>query len=153
MIELELVTPERLAFTEQADFVVLPGLEGEIGVLPGHAPLLTQLAAGELRIQRGDNTELFAVSGGFAEVLRDRVRVFAETAGGTTVAVLKKLVELGRIEKDETVVAYITGNGLKTQEAVADSVSKPHLIEAKIGEFRDLYDRLSQSKKLEPVSA
>ena len=80
MIELELVTPERLAFTEQADFVVLPGLEGEIGVLPGHAPLLTQLAAGELRIQRGDNTELFAVSGGFAEVLRDRVRVFAETA-------------------------------------------------------------------------
>ena len=79
--------------------------------------------------------------------------VFAETAGGTTVAVLKKLVELGRIEKDETVVAYITGNGLKTQEAVADSVSKPHLIEAKIGEFRDLYDRLSQSKKLEPVSA
>ena len=80
MIELELVTPERLAFTEQADFVVLPGLEGEIGVLPGHAPLLTQLAAGELRIKRGEDTALFAVSGGFAEVLRDRVRVFAETA-------------------------------------------------------------------------
>lgn len=80
MLELELVTPERLAFTEQADFVVLPGIDGEIGVLPGHAPLLTQLAAGELRIKRGENTELFAVSGGFAEVLRNRVRVFAETA-------------------------------------------------------------------------
>ena len=80
MIELEIITPERLVFTEQADFVVLPGLEGEIGVLPGHAPLLSQLTAGELRIKRGENTELFAVSGGFAEVLRNRVRVFAETA-------------------------------------------------------------------------
>lgn len=80
MLELELVTPERLVFTEQADFVVLPGLEGEIGVLPGHAPLLTQLTIGKLRIKRGENTELFAVSGGFAEVLRNRVRVFAETA-------------------------------------------------------------------------
>ncbi len=77
--------------------------------------------------------------------------VFAETAGGTTVAVLKKLVELGRIERDETVVAYITGNGLKTQEAVAEKVSKPHLIDAKIGQFRDLYDSLVKAKSLEPV--
>ncbi|OGR87642.1 MAG: threonine synthase [Elusimicrobia bacterium RIFCSPLOWO2_01_FULL_60_11] len=79
--------------------------------------------------------------------------VFAETAGGTTVAVLKKLVELGSIAKDETVVAYITGNGLKTQEAVADKVSKPHLIEAKIKDFRELYDRLSKEKSPEPVHA
>ena len=80
MLELEVVTPERLAFTEQADFIVLPGLEGEIGVLSGHAPFLTQLTAGELRVKRGANTELFAISGGFAEVLRNRVCVFAETA-------------------------------------------------------------------------
>ena len=79
--------------------------------------------------------------------------VFAETAGGTTVAVLKKLVELGSIAKDETVVAYITGNGLKTQEAVADKVSKPHVIDAKIKDFRELYDRLSKSKSPEPVHA
>ncbi len=79
--------------------------------------------------------------------------VFAETAGGTTVAVLKKLVELGRIERDETVVAYITGNGLKTQEAVAEKVSKPHLIDAQINQFRDLYDSIVKSKRPEPVGA
>ena len=80
MLDLEVVTPERLAFSEQADFVALPGAEGEIGVLPGHAPLLTQLAAGELRIVRAEGTEVLAISGGFGEVLRNRVRVFAETA-------------------------------------------------------------------------
>lgn len=80
MLELEVVTPERLAYSNQADFVVLPAAEGEIGILSGHAPLLAQLGTGELRIKRGDAIEFFAVSGGFAEVLDNRVRVFAETA-------------------------------------------------------------------------
>jgi threonine synthase len=80
------------------------------------------------------------------KLLAQHEGVFAETAGGTTVAVLKKLVELGSIAKDEIVVAYITGNGLKTQEAVADKVSRPHVIEAKINDFRELYKRLSNSK-------
>lgn len=78
--------------------------------------------------------------------------VFTETAGGTTVAVLKKLVESSRIEKDETVVVYITGNGLKTQESVQDKVSKPHLIQAKLKDFRELYDGLMKKKKLQAVS-
>ncbi|OGR84925.1 MAG: ATP synthase F1 subunit epsilon [Elusimicrobia bacterium RIFCSPLOWO2_01_FULL_54_10] len=80
MLDLEVITPERLAFSEQADSITIPALEGEIGILPGHAPLLVQLATGELRIQSGDRTEFFAVSGGFVEVLRNRVHVFAETA-------------------------------------------------------------------------
>ncbi len=80
MIELEVITPERLAFAELADFVSLPAIDGEVGILPGHAPLLVQLATGELRIRCGERTEHFAVSGGFAEVLKNRVHVFAETA-------------------------------------------------------------------------
>jgi len=77
--------------------------------------------------------------------------VFTETAGGTTVAVLKKLVESGRIEKDEVVVAYITGNGLKTQESVQNHISKPHVIQAKLSDFRELYDDLVQHKKAEAI--
>ncbi len=80
MLELEVVTPEKLAFSEQADSVVLPAVEGEIGILPGHAPLLAQLTVGELRVQRGGTSERFAVSGGFVEVLENKVKVFAETA-------------------------------------------------------------------------
>ena len=79
-LELEVVTPERLAFKDQVDFVVLPAEGGETGILPNHAPLLAQLAVGELRIHKGPDTQLFAVSGGFAQVQDNQVKVFAETA-------------------------------------------------------------------------
>lgn len=69
--------------------------------------------------------------------------VFTETAGGTTIAVLKKLVESGKIRSDELVVAYITGNGFKTQESVQNHVSKPQIIRANLNEFRKLYDTLT----------
>ena len=79
-LTLELVTPERPAFSGEGDFVVLPAWEGEMGVLPGHAPFLVQLKPGEVRFRAGAETKLFAVSGGFAEVRGDKVSLFAETA-------------------------------------------------------------------------
>ncbi|MBI2118539.1 MAG: threonine synthase [Elusimicrobia bacterium] len=75
--------------------------------------------------------------------------VFTETAGGTTIAVLKKLKESGKIASDETVVAFITGNGFKTQESVQEHISKPYLIEPRLNEFRELYESLVKSKQVE----
>jgi threonine synthase len=72
------------------------------------------------------------------KLLAETEGIFAETAGGVTIGVLKKLAESGRIGKDETVVAYITGGGLKTQEAIADSVGKPHLIEPNLKSFEEI---------------
>jgi threonine synthase len=69
--------------------------------------------------------------------------LFTETAGGVTVGVLKKLVSGGKIKKNEVVVAYITGNGYKTLEAVSGKTSPVHVIAPRIDEFRALYDRLS----------
>ncbi len=77
---LEIVTPERQVFSEQVDSVVCPGIEGELGVLPHHAPLLTTLGIGELRIRRGAEEEFFAIAGGFLQVRPDKVVVMAETA-------------------------------------------------------------------------
>jgi F-type H+-transporting ATPase subunit epsilon len=77
---LEIVTPERLAYSEEVDSVVCPGVEGELGVLPHHAPLLTTLGLGELRIRRGGEEEFFAIAGGFLQVRPDKVVVMAETA-------------------------------------------------------------------------
>jgi threonine synthase len=68
--------------------------------------------------------------------------IFTEPAGGTTVAVTKKLIEKGRIPRDESIVISVTGNGYKTLEAVADSVERPHVIGARLGEFDDLYTGL-----------
>lgn len=76
-IDLEIVTPERLVVSETVDEVVLPGSDGSLGVLPGHAPLLTGLAAGELWYRAGGRTRYLVVSGGFAEVLAHRVSVLA----------------------------------------------------------------------------
>ncbi|MCX5797224.1 MAG: F0F1 ATP synthase subunit epsilon [Elusimicrobia bacterium] len=79
-LTLELITPERPAFSGEGDFVVLPAWEGEMGVLPGHAPFLVQLKPGEVRFKAGGETKIFAVSGGFAEIRGDKVSLFAETA-------------------------------------------------------------------------
>lgn len=79
-LTFEMTTPERPVLSRPADFVVLPAVDGEFGVLPGHSPFVVQLRAGELRVRAGGETLRYAVSGGFAEVLDDRVAVFAETA-------------------------------------------------------------------------
>lgn len=79
-LTVELVTPEKVALTQSADFVALPAFEGEMGILPGHGAFLVQLTAGEVRVRRGTETSSFAVSGGFAEILKNKVSVFAETA-------------------------------------------------------------------------
>ncbi len=79
-ILLEIVTPERQVFSAEVDSVVCPGIEGELGVLPHHAPLLTTLGVGELRIMRAGQEEFFAIAGGFLQVRPDKVVVMAETA-------------------------------------------------------------------------
>ena len=81
-IQLVIVTPERHLLSFSVSEVTLPGAEGELGVLPGHAPLITELGIGELRYQvaGGATSEPIAVIRGFAEVLADRVTVLAETA-------------------------------------------------------------------------
>ena len=79
-LTLELVTPEKVAMQGQADFVVLPAFEGEMGVLPNHEPFLVQLTAGEVRVTENGQVRRFAVSGGFAEIKDNRVSLFAETA-------------------------------------------------------------------------
>ena len=77
---LEIVTPERQAYSEEVDAVFCPGTEGEFGVLPHHAPLLSMLGVGELRIRKGADEEFFAIAGGFVQVRPDKVVVMAELA-------------------------------------------------------------------------
>ncbi len=79
-LHLEIVTPERLAYSDDVDMVMVPGVEGELGILPHHAPLITTLGLGELRIKKGGAEESFAIVGGFLQVRPDKVVVMAETA-------------------------------------------------------------------------
>ena len=79
-LTLEIVTPEAKVYSDTIDSVVIPTVEGEIGVLPGHIPLLTQVADGELRVSKGSETLYLAVSGGFAQIDGETIRVLAEHA-------------------------------------------------------------------------
>jgi F-type H+-transporting ATPase subunit epsilon len=79
-LQLEIVTPERLAYADEVDAVVVPGVEGELGILPHHAPLVSMLGVGELRIRKAGVEESFAIVGGFVQVRPDKVVVMAETA-------------------------------------------------------------------------
>jgi F-type H+-transporting ATPase subunit epsilon len=79
-LTLEIVTPEARVYSDTIDTVVIPTVDGEVGILPGHIALLTQIAQGELRVTKNGVTQWLAVSGGFAEVEGDRVHVLAEHA-------------------------------------------------------------------------
>jgi F-type H+-transporting ATPase subunit epsilon len=78
---LEVVTAERLVLEESGiDVVIAPGAAGELAILPEHAPLITPLVAGELRVRRGTDENAYFVAGGFLEVLNDKVTILADAA-------------------------------------------------------------------------
>ncbi len=79
-LTLEIVTPEARVYSDTIDSVVIPTVEGEIGVLAGHIPLLTQVTDGELRVTKGTTTTYLVIGGGFAEIDGDKVSVLAERA-------------------------------------------------------------------------
>jgi len=79
-IALEVVTPDRLVVREKVDSVTIPGKNGYLGILPGHAPLLSELEVGELTYVQDGKVHFLAVCWGFAEVLPERVTILAQTA-------------------------------------------------------------------------
>jgi F-type H+-transporting ATPase subunit epsilon len=79
-LQLDVITPERRLLSEQADAVTVPGLGGELGILPGHTPLISALQTGVLSYTQGATTRRLLVSGGFVEVNNDRVSVLADLA-------------------------------------------------------------------------
>jgi F-type H+-transporting ATPase subunit epsilon len=79
-IKLDIVTAERLVYSDQVDEVIAPGIAGELGILPHHAPLMTMLKPGELRLKKGSEEISLAVAGGFLEIRPDRIIVLADAA-------------------------------------------------------------------------
>jgi F-type H+-transporting ATPase subunit epsilon len=79
-LQFEIVTPDRLVLKEEVDELQVPGKNGYLGILPGHAPLITELMTGELSYRKDKTTRYLSVSGGYCEVLPDQVTVLAERA-------------------------------------------------------------------------
>jgi F-type H+-transporting ATPase subunit epsilon len=79
-MHVTVISPERAVFDGEADAVVAPAFDGLVGILPRHAPFLTLLGAGVLRVRHGGATDVFRVTGGFLQVVANRVRVVADRA-------------------------------------------------------------------------
>lgn len=107
-ITLTVVTRERKIIDVEADEVILPASDGEIGVLPGHTPLLTTLRIGPLRYRSGNVVESFVISWGFAEVLPDRVIVLAER--GVLVSEIDPVAAEAERAEAEKELAYLSSH-------------------------------------------
>ena len=131
-LHLEIVTPERLAYSDDVDGVQLPGSEGELGVLPHHAPLVSTLGFGELRIRKGGAEESFAIAGGFLQVLPTKVVVLAETADMASEIDLEKAQEARRQAEAALESGYHEGADLATARAALQQA----LIRIRVAERR-----------------
>src|ERR1700758_1891571 len=78
--QLEIVTPDKMVVKDSAEEMQIPGKNGYLGILPGHAPLISELAVGQISYRNGSETHCLCVAWGFAEVLPDKVTILAETA-------------------------------------------------------------------------
>ena len=112
--QLELVSPEKLLLSRAVEMVVIPAAEGEMGVLPGHAPMIVTLRGGTIRVtDGGKETDRLFVAGGFAEVTPERVTILADEA--------IPVVELSKAEAERRV---IEAEAAYNQAAAGDSVEK-----------------------------
>ena len=131
-LQLEIVTPERLAYSDTVDSVQLPGSEGELGVLPHHAPLISTLGVGELRIRKGGQEESFAIVGGFLQVRPDKVVVLAETADMSSEIDVEKAQEARREAEKALESGYHEGADL----AAARAALQQALLRIRVAERR-----------------
>lgn len=98
---LELVSPEKLLLSRQVEMAIIPGVEGEMGVLPGHSPMIVVLRGGVIRVrENGVETEKLFVGGGFAEISPDRVTILADEA--TPLASLSRAASERRLAEAQT---------------------------------------------------
>lgn len=123
--QLEIVTPEKLVVKDSAEEAQIPATTGYIGVLPGHAPLITELGAGEISYRSGGQVHRFATAWGFAEILPDKVTVLAETVERA------EEIDVARAKQNLT-QAEAALDQAQTEEEVAKDLGKVRRAEVRI---------------------
>lgn len=131
---LEITTPEKIVFSEEADEVVAPTTTGEITILPNHVGLLTKIQAGELTIKKGAQTKFFAITGGFLEVAKDKITILADYAVRSEEIELAKAVEAQK--HAERLMKDAKEKASEKDFALAESELRRAIIELKVAHRR-----------------
>ncbi len=108
-LRLDIVTAERAVYSDDVDMVIAPGVEGQLGILPHHTPLMTMLQPGELIAKKGSDEFSLVVSGGFLEVRPDRVIILADTAEKTEEIDIARAEEAKRRAEQHLAEKYVPG--------------------------------------------
>ncbi len=131
-IRLDIVSAERVVFSEDVDVVIAPGVEGQLGILPHHTPLMTTLQAGELRTRKGGEEFSLAISGGFLEVRPDRVIVLADAAERAEEIDVARAEEAKRRAQERLSDQHAAGlDTARTEAALHRSLARLKVVEAR----------------------
>ncbi len=131
-IRLDIVSAERVVFSGDVDVVVAPGVEGQLGILPHHTPLMTTLQAGELRTRKGGEEFSLAISGGFLEVRPDRVIVLADAAERAEEIDVARAEEAKRRAQERLSDRHAAGlDTARTEAALRRSLARLKVVEAR----------------------
>ncbi|MFC1915301.1 F0F1 ATP synthase subunit epsilon [Chloroflexota bacterium] len=130
-IKLDIVTVERSVYSEDVDMVIAPGIEGQLGILPHHTPLMTMLQAGELRVKRSGEEISLAISGGFLEVRPDRVVVLVDAAERADEIDVARAEEARRRAQDLLAEMHAPGlDEARAEAALRRSLARLRVVEA-----------------------
>ena len=130
-IRLDIVTAERQVYSDEVDVIVAPGVEGELGILPHHTPLMTTLQPGELRVRQGGQEFSMAISGGFLEVRPDRVTILADAAERAEEIDMARAEEAKRRAEER-----LRHPPAEADAARAEAALRRSLVRIKVGEKR-----------------
>jgi F-type H+-transporting ATPase subunit epsilon len=132
-IKVDIVTAERLVFSEDADIVMVPGVDGELGILPHHAPIMTMIKPGEVLVRKGAEEYSLAVSGGFLEVKPDHITILADAAERADEIDIAR-AEAAKKRAEEN----LTNRTAETDNANAEASLRRALARLKVAEKRHL---------------
>jgi len=131
-IKLDVVTAEKVVYSDDVDVVIAPGVQGQLGILPHHSPLMTMLELGELVARKGGEEFILAVSGGFLEVRPDRVIVLADSAERAEEIDIKRAEEAKKRAERRLEEKYAP----ETDSARAEAALRRSLIRLKVATRR-----------------
>lgn len=128
-ISLQIITPEKVVYSDIVDMVNVPAVEGEIGILPNHIPLFTKIKPGEIKVKKNGSTDYLAVTGGFINVQRGKVTILADYA------IRSEDIEASRAEEAKKKAEEAMKNKESiTNMAIAESELRKALLELKVSQ-------------------
>ena len=140
-LRLNIVTPEGELFAGEVDALLVPGAEGQLGILPHHAPLITVLDEGELVVRQGEEEYVFAIHGGYMQVLPDRVIVLADVAERASE------IDIGRAEEARRRAEELLAQEPPPEErAAALAALRRSLIRLRVARRRRVRPELEQGR-------